>query len=94
MFGALLSALRLSAFAFVQYHEWNNTASISYLPLVLMLLPEALMAETFLTLGASATWLSVIAFGLVLTAGSFLMVGAVCGAGWQVWRLTRRMLKT
>jgi hypothetical protein len=40
--GVVLSVIRVASLWFLQFREWTTTQSISYLPPVLLLFPEAL----------------------------------------------------
>jgi hypothetical protein len=70
--GVLLAVLRIGSLWFLQYHAWTRTESLSYLPLALLLMPEALLAQRLFTLGSGATVASVLGFSLLLAGGSFL----------------------
>jgi hypothetical protein len=86
MLGLVLSVVRVGALWFLQYHEWNRSASLSFLPLVFLLVPEAFLAQRLLTLGAAASVGGVIAFSMMLAVGSFLLSTAVFGAAWLLRR--------
>jgi hypothetical protein len=41
----VLTVIRVGSLWFLQFREWTNTQSLSYLPLVFLLFPEALLEE-------------------------------------------------
>jgi hypothetical protein len=86
--GLVLSVIRIAALWFLQYHEWNRSQSLSYLPLVFLLVPESLPVQRLLTLGPAASGWDIVAFSLMLVAGSFLMSTVVWAAAW----ISRRVL--
>ena len=71
--GITLTVIRVWSLWFLQYREWTNTQSLSYLPLVLLLLPERLLAQYLLpeaTATARSAW-DVLLFSELLASGSF-----------------------
>ena len=70
--GVVLTAVRVWALWFLQYREWTTTQSISYFPLVVLLLPEGLLAQYLLPEAAPArsAW-DVLLFSELLAVGSF-----------------------
>ena len=75
--GVVLSVLRVGSLWFLQYHAWNRTESLGYLPLVFLLMPEVLAAERLFALGPNASVLSILGFSLPLAGGSFLLASAI-----------------
>lgn len=75
--GVTLSVLRVGALWFLQYHAWNRTESLGYLPLVFLLMPEGFAAERLFALGPDARVMSIVCFSLLLVGGSFLLASAV-----------------
>ncbi|MCC6492264.1 MAG: hypothetical protein IT424_04515 [Pirellulales bacterium] len=77
----LLSLPRLGSLWFLQYHAWNRTERLSYLPLTFLLYPEILLIGNRLTLGQNASGAAVVAFSLLLIAscGCLLAVAHVLG---------------
>jgi hypothetical protein len=71
----LLGTVRLGALWFLTYLEWTHQQTLSALPLVFLMLPEALVFPAGHTLNAS----SAILFTLLLTAGSCATGGIVAG---------------
>jgi ABC-type Fe3+ transport system permease subunit len=67
--GTILSCVRIALFSVLVYAEWSGQQSISLVPLVLALYPEALLIPNDVTL---TIW-STVAFGVLLIAGSFLI---------------------
>ena len=68
--GSVLAAIRVGALWLLVSRLWTNQQSLTSLPLVLLLFPEALL------LPGSVTWTAKLAvvFSVVLIAGSFLCV--------------------
>jgi hypothetical protein len=72
---ALLVIVRLGAFWFLTYLEWTHQQTLSALPLVFLMLPEAFVFPDGHTLNAT----SAVLFTLLLTAGSCTMGGIAAG---------------
>ena len=71
--GVILSAIRIGSLWFLQFREWTTTQSISYLPLVLLLFPEALLEDylvSYVPAHARSIW-DVLLFSELLAFGSF-----------------------
>jgi len=67
--GITLSCVRVAMFSVLVYAEWTGRQSISLVPLVLALYPEALLIRNDATL---TVWAAV-GFSVLLIAGSFLL---------------------
>jgi len=78
----ILSAARLSALWLLLYREWSRRQSLSLLPLIIILYPEAL----WLPNDVSWTLARAIQFSGLLICGSFLIAAAVVGVAWAFRR--------
>jgi len=67
--GITLSCVRIAMFSVLVYSEWVGRQSISLVPLVIALYPEALLIRNDATL---TVW-SAIGFAVLLTVGSCLL---------------------
>jgi hypothetical protein len=71
--GVILSVIRVGSLWFLQFREWTTTQSISYLPLVFLLFPEALLEDyliSYIPAPARSVW-DVLLFSQLLAFGSF-----------------------
>ena len=67
--GTTLSCVRIGIFSVLVYAEWTGRQSISLVPLILGLYPEALIADN----DVAWTMWAAIGFGVLLIGGSFLL---------------------
>ncbi len=71
--GVILTVIRVASLWFLQVREWTNTQSISYLPLIFLLFPEAFLEEYLgpqVPAPARGVW-DVLLFSELLAIGSF-----------------------
>jgi hypothetical protein len=90
--GIILTVVRVCALWFLQYREWTNTQSISYFPLIVLLLPEGLLAQYLLPEAAGPArraW-DVLLFSELLVTGSFAVAYLVAFGNHKITYLKSR----